>query len=209
MKARIELKQIGKRYRKDWIFRNVDFEFQSNNSYVIQGPNGSGKSTFLKLCASYLLPTKGSIKYFMDENEIDENEIHNHITIAAPYMELPEEFTPLEILDFHLGFKSFYNNLSQKDFLNLIDLHHAKDKPLNKFSSGMKQRMKLGLAIASQSEMLFLDEPTINLDAKGIALYKELIQRYQQDRVIMVCSNNIKDEFDFCEVTINVMDFKK
>ena len=209
MKARIELKQIGKRYRKDWIFRNVDFEFQSNNSYVIQGPNGSGKSTFLKLCASYLLPTKGSIKYFMDENEIDENEIHNHITIAAPYMELPEEFTPLEILDFHLGFKSFYNNLSQKDFLNLIDLHHAKDKPLNKFSSGMKQRMKLGLAIASQSEMLFLDEPTINLDAKGIALYKELIQRYHKDRVIMVCSNNIKDEFDFCEETINVMDFKK
>ena len=209
METRIELKQIGKRYRKDWIFRNVDFEFQSNKSYVIQGPNGSGKSTFLKLCASYLLPTKGSIEFNIDGKEVLENEISSHITIAAPYMELPEEFTPLEILDFHLGFKSFYDNISKADFLQLIDLHHAKDKPLNKFSSGMKQRMKLGLAIASQSEMLFLDEPTINLDAKGIALYKELIQRYHKDRIIMVCSNNIKDEFDFCEVAINVADYKK
>ena len=209
MATRIELKQIGKRYRKDWIFRKVDFNFQSGKSYVIQGPNGSGKSTFLKLCASYLLPTKGSIKYFIDDSEIAENEIHNHITIAAPYMELPEEFSPLEILNFHMGFKSFYDNLTQKDFLNLIDLHHAKDKPLNKFSSGMKQRMKLGLAIASKSEILFLDEPTINLDANGIALYKELINRYAKDRIVLVCSNNIKDEFDFCEVNINVMDYKK
>jgi len=208
METRIELKQIGKRYRKDWIFRNVDLVFQSNKSYVIQGPNGSGKSTFLKLCASYLSPTKGSVNFFVNNKEIAENDISGHITLAAPYMELPEEFTPLEILDFHLGFKRFYDDLSKTDFLNLIDLHHAKDKPLNKFSSGMKQRMKLGLAIISQSEMLFLDEPAINLDAKGIELYKSLIEKYHHDRIILVCSNNIKDEFEFCDKAIDVSDYK-
>lgn len=206
---RIELQQIGKKYRKDWIFRDVNITFESNKSYVIQGPNGSGKSTFLKLCSSYLLPTKGMITHIVENREIPENEIFNHITIAAPYMELPEEFSPLEILDFHMGFKTFYEDMTKTDFLKLIDLHHAKDKPLNKFSSGMKQRMKLGLAIASQSEMLFLDEPTINLDSNGIKLYKELIHRFHKDRIILVCSNNIKDEFDFCEEAFNIADYKK
>lgn len=83
---RIELQQIGKKYRKDWIFRDVNITFESNKSYVIQGPNGSGKSTFLKLCSSYLLPTKGMITHIVENREIPENEIFNHITIAAPYI---------------------------------------------------------------------------------------------------------------------------
>jgi len=205
---RIELHEAGKRYRKEWIFRDVNFVFEKNKSYVIQGPNGSGKSTLLKLCASYILPTKGSVKYFEDGKEIPPEKIYNHISIAAPYMELPEEFTPMEILDFHLGFKSFYGDLSKEEFLETVDLINAKDKALNKFSSGMKQRMKLGLAIISRSSLLLLDEPLINLDKKGSELYAALIEKYSEDRIIIVCSNNIEDEYSFCDMALDVTDFK-
>jgi len=206
--GKLVLEKAGKKFRKEWIFRNLDYSFEENKSYVILGPNGSGKSTLLKLCASYITPTEGLVKYIENENEISQDFIHQHITMATPYMELPEEFTPLEILDFHLGFKTFYNSMSKSEFLELVNLVDAKDKPLNKFSSGMKQRFKIGLAIVSKSDMLFLDEPVINLDAAGISLYRNLITEFNKDRIIIICSNNIEAEFDFCDSQINVEHFK-
>jgi ABC-type multidrug transport system ATPase subunit len=206
---KIELHQVAKKYRKDIIFRNLDFQFLKNKSYVIQGPNGSGKSTLLKLCASYITPTSGEVTYYNGNEKLPLDVVHKYITIAAPYMELPEEFTPLEILDFHLGFKNFRNALGKDEFLEMINLSDAKNKPLNNFSSGMKQRLKLGLAIVSQSDLLLLDEPVINLDSQGVELYKNLIRDYGDDRIIIVCSNNIKEEYDFCDISLNVMDYKK
>ena len=206
---KIELHQVTKKYRKDSIFRNLDFQFLKNKSYVIQGPNGSGKSTLLKLCASYITPTAGEVVYYDGDKKLPLDAVHKYITIAAPYMELPEEFTPVEILDFHLGFKSLYNSMSTDDFLELINLSDAANKPLNNFSSGMKQRLKLGLAIVSQSDLLLLDEPTINLDSQGVELYKSQIKNYGNDRIIIICSNNIEDEYAFCDVALNVMDYKK
>jgi ABC-type multidrug transport system ATPase subunit len=155
------------------------------------------------------MPTAGEVVYYDGDEKLPLDAVHKYITIAAPYMELPEEFTPVEILDFHLGFKSFYNSMSADDFLELINLSDAANKPLNNFSSGMKQRLKLGLAIVSQSDLLLLDEPTINLDSQGVELYKSLIKNYGNDRIIIVCSNNIEDEYAFCDVTLNVMDYKK
>lgn len=199
---------IGKRYKKDWVLRDFSYEFVANKAYVIQGSNGSGKSTLLKIIASYLSPTLGKIDYIIDNHNIDSNQIHQHLTIAAPYMELPEEFTPKEILDFHLGFKLLYGKMNKSEFLEYIDLKNAEDKPVNKFSSGMKQRLKLGLAILSKSELLLLDEPTINLDSAGIELYHKMIRDFSANRIIIVCSNNIKEEFSFCEASINVNDYK-
>lgn len=206
---KISLRKAGKRYKKDWIFKDMDFEFLKGKSYVILGPNGSGKSTLLKMVASYLGPTKGEIQFLNQEEEIPLDKVQQYITMATPYMELPEEFTPDEILDFHLGFKQFYGGMSKEEFLDLIYLTDAKEKAVSMFSSGMKQRLKLGLAIASESDLLLLDEPTINLDQKGVDLYRHLMDKYGHNRIIVVCSNNIKEEYDFCDVSINVMDYKK
>jgi ABC-type multidrug transport system ATPase subunit len=206
---KITVNLIGKRYKKDWIFRDFSHDFLTNNAYVIQGSNGSGKSTLLKICASYLSPTLGNIRYLEADTEITINKIHHYITYAAPYMELPEEFTPLEILDFHLSFKTLYNNMSKEEFLDFIGLSSSATKPVNKFSSGMKQRMKLGLAILSKSDLLLLDEPAINLDSAGIELYHNMINKFGNGRIILVCSNNISEEFSFCQTAINVNDYKK
>lgn len=206
---KITLTNIGKRYKKDWIFRDFSHEFIADNAYVVQGSNGSGKSTLLKIIASYLSPTLGELHYLNGNEEINQAEIHKHITIAAPYMELPEEFTPMEILNFHLGFKSLYNNMTKENFIEFIGLTASANKPVNKFSSGMKQRMKLGLAILSQSNLLLLDEPAINLDSNGIDLYHRMINEFGKNRIIIVCSNNISEEFSFCQTAINVNDYKK
>ncbi|MBN2747203.1 MAG: ATP-binding cassette domain-containing protein [Bacteroidales bacterium] len=205
---KIILDNIGKRFKKDWIFNNLSYTFHANKSYAIQGSNGSGKSTLLKIVAAYLDPTLGTVSYFSSNQPIDSQLIHSSLTLAAPYMELPEEFTPIEIVKFHLGFKSFYNDISVDTFLKIVQLDKESHKTVNQFSSGMKQRLKLGLAILSKSDLLLLDEPTINLDANGINLFQEWIKKYSSNRIIIICSNNIREEIEFCHDVINVNNFK-
>jgi len=205
---KIILDNIGKRFKKDWIFNNLSYTFHANQSYAVQGSNGSGKSTLLKIVAAYLDPTVGSVSYFASNQQIENQLIHTSITLAAPYMELPEEFTPVEIVKFHLGFKNFIDEMSIAEFLKTVQLDKESHKTVNQFSSGMKQRLKLGLAILSKSDLLLLDEPTINLDANGISLYQQWIKKYASKRIILICSNNIKEEIEFCDSFINVNDFK-
>ena len=206
---KIILNNIAKRYVKELVFRSLSYTFEKDNAYVILGSNGSGKSTLLQVVSSVLSPSKGKLTYYQDNKELEEGELYKHISLATPYMELPEEFTLNEVVDFHLKLKNFYPPITKETFIETCYLTEAKDKIVRNFSSGMKQRLKLGLAILSQSSALFLDEPSSNLDQKGINWYGELIKKYKQNRIVVVCSNNIESEYFFCEHQIIVDDFKK
>jgi ABC-type multidrug transport system ATPase subunit len=88
-------------------------------------------------------------------------------------------------------------------------LEHARKKQLKNFSSGMRQRVKLTLAIASQTPLLFLDEPCANLDAVAKKWYGDLIRQFGNGRIIVVCSNSEKEEYFFCTRELNVHDLKR
>jgi ABC-type multidrug transport system ATPase subunit len=89
-----------------------------------------------------------------------------------------------------------------------MDMERAKNKKLSNYSSGMKQRVKLGLAFLTKSDILLLDEPSANLDAQAIAWYQKLIAEYKKDRIVVVCSNHISAEYEFCEHEIVMEDYK-
>jgi len=204
----IILNNIAKRYLYDWIFRNIDYHFSSTARYAILGANGSGKSTLLKILSGHLTPTKGAIQYKVAGQEIDKEDIYKQLSYASPYIDLIEEFTLYETIQFHRQFKPFYNNLSIDDFLALIQLKKAKNKEVRFFSSGMKQRLKLGLAICSHTSLLLLDEPTATLDEKSVAWFHELLEQYAKDRLIIIASNEERD-VTTCQERINILDYKK
>ncbi len=206
---KIVLENTAKRYANEWVFRNLSYSFQKNSAYAILGSNGSGKSTLLQIVATALMTSKGKVSYYDGNGIIDENEIYKYISLSAPYMELPEEFTLSEVIDFHLNFKSFYKGIDKDKFIEICYLQKAREKIVRNFSSGMKQRLKLALAILSESEALFLDEPVANLDEKGIEWFGKLVTNYRQNRIIIVCSNNINSEFFFCQHQLNIEDYKK
>lgn len=206
----IKLTDIGKRYNYEWIFRNVHHEFDAISNYAILGSNGSGKSTLLQLIAGNLIPSQGTISYKKENTKIDVENIYAHISFAAPYLELLEEFTLAESIEFHARFKPFYKGLHTQELLSLMQLEKAKDKQLKYFSSGMKQRVRLGLAILSDTPLLLLDEPTSNLDKNAIHWYQQLIATYSGNRLIIVASNQLEYEYaSFCNMVLNVEDFKK
>ncbi len=201
--TKISLNQAGKRFNKDWIFSNLDFQFDQGEQYAIIGNNGSGKSTLLQIIAGYGSLTKGKIEW----EGHDASTIFQDISFAAPYLELVEEFTTLEQIHFHTQFKPLQNKLSVDSIIELIGLKNAADKQIRYFSSGMKQRLKLALAIFSDSPILLLDEPCSNLDKEGYELYHHLIAMYAMHKLIIVGSNDTA-EYQFCKAQLNLMDFK-
>lgn len=209
MSILLELDNVGKRFNREWIFRNISLKMTSDQRYVILGGNGSGKSTLLQLLSGITSPSEGSIFFQVNSKEIAQHDIFKHVAIASPYLDLYEDFFLEELLDFHFKFKQPIKGVSLKQIPEILYLKEALHKPVKYFSSGMKQRVKLGLAILSDTPILLLDEPTSNLDQKGIDWYSKLIDEYATDRLIVVCSNNQKQEYFFCNESLNIEDYKK
>lgn len=203
----ITLSDIGKRYNSEWIFRHINYNFISGEKYVLLGGNGSGKSTLLQLIAGNYLPSAGIINYKNQQTEISSDTIFKYLTIAAPYLELFEEFTFPELIDLQKEFKPFL--LSNNEILEVSELSHAKGKPIKNFSSGMKQRAKITLAVLADTPLLLLDEPTSNLDYKAMQWYDNLIKQFALHKTIIVASNKQEAEYSFCNHFLSVEDFKK
>ena len=140
---KIRLQDVGKRYNREWIFRHFNYEFSSDNAYAITGSNGSGKSTLLQVIAGAILHSEGNIIYLSQEEKIIK-EPYQQLAIAAPYLELIEELTATELLQFQSGFKKL--TASIPEILAAVNLGSAAHKQIRYFSSGMKQRLKLAQA---------------------------------------------------------------
>jgi ABC-type multidrug transport system ATPase subunit len=204
---KIILEQISRRFNREWIFKNIDYSFEVGKSYAILGINGSGKSTLLQVISGSLSPSSGQLIYRFEEKEIPIEEVFKYLSIAAPYLELIEEFTLVEILDFHFQFKARLNNLTNEQLIKLLNMESSAKKQLKYFSSGMKQRVKLVLALCSDTPILLLDEPTSNLDEQGIDWYKSLINQFTNNRLVIVCSNQAH-EYEFCGYQLKISNFK-
>ena len=205
----IQVNAASKRFNTEWIFSNLDFSFTAGQHYALIGNNGSGKSTLLQIIAGYIGLTKGTIHWTNAAgDDIDSANIFQHVSIAAPYLELVEEFTALEQIAFHQQFKPLQNGLDSIELLEKIGLSNAANKQIRNFSSGMKQRLKLALAIFDQAPILLLDEPCSNLDQEGIQTYHQLMQAYAMHKLIIVASND-PQEYKFCSQQVSLSDFKK
>ena len=201
----IHLNRIGKRFNREWIFRNLTATYRSGQRVAISGPNGSGKSTLLSVLWSQTPPSEGNIGYEHNGYRIEAEEIFRSISLASPYMDLIEDFTLREHLDFHFSFKECgagpLAGLPER-----IGLRKFTDHPVRTFSSGMKQRLRLALALYSRSEITFLDEPTTNLDDQGVHWYHQELAGCG-NRLIFIASNSAGD-FPADAVPLNLTEFK-
>jgi ABC-type multidrug transport system ATPase subunit len=200
----ITLTNTGKRFNREWIFRHLSAAFAAPGKYAITGPNGSGKSTLLQVIAGAVAHNEGTVAYHNGAAIAAENH-HKQIAIAAPYLELVEEMTALELLQFQARFKPLL--LHATEALANVGLANAAKKEIRYYSSGMKQRLKLAQAFFSNTPVLLLDEPTSNLDAEGINLYHQLIKEYTANRLVIISSND-ENEYEFCDEVIRIMAYK-
>jgi ABC-type multidrug transport system ATPase subunit len=202
----IRLSNLGKKFNRDWLFRDLSLTFQSGKSYALTGPNGSGKSTLIQIIAGNQIPSSGKVTYHLDDKTVAAEDIFSSIAISAPYLELIEEFTLEESLEFHFKFKQLRSGYSLDDLINLADFDRARGKFVKNFSSGMKQRLKLLLAFYSVTPILLLDEPTTNLDEDGINWYLHQVV-HRQDNLLLIASNQLR-EYSFTDSIISLEEYK-
>ena len=204
---RIELRNVGKRYNRDWVFKNLSYTFISGTKYAITGPNGSGKSTLLQVIIGSASIHQGSIIYHSAQKNLPVSKVASEFSFAAPYIDLIEEMTLSEFLGFHGRMKGWIPGVKISDLVRDINLQYAMSKQLRYFSSGMLQRVKLLTAFCSNVEVILLDEPTSNLDDEGKNDYKRLLNKFGDKRLLIIASND-KSEYECCKEIIDLSDYR-
>ena len=204
---KITLEHISKRFQRHWIFKDINYSFTALEAYALLGPNGCGKSTLLRIISGMQSPSLGKVIYDSNGTAIPTNDIFDKISFSAPGMEIVEELTLREFFDFHFSFKHTLPQLSIDKIIQLCGLQDAANKPIGDYSSGMKQRVKLAQAIFADTPILLLDEPCTNLDQQGVEQYREWIETYGRNRLIIVASNDPREYF-FCKEQIVIEDYK-
>jgi ABC-type multidrug transport system ATPase subunit len=203
----ISLQQVSKRFQRHWIFRNIDYSFSAPEAYALLGDNGSGKSTLLRIIAGMQSPSQGKMEMKSDGQAVPADKLYEYISFCAPGMELVEELTMREFLEFHFSFKRPIAGLRIDDIIATTGLVTSADKPIGDYSSGMKQRVKLAQAIFSDTPILLLDEPCTNLDQHGMEQYRGWIEQHGKGRLVIVASNDAREYF-FCKEQVVLADYK-
>ncbi len=205
----ITLTNAGRKFNNDWIFNHINQTFEQGKAYGIIGNNGSGKSTLLQVLTSQLLLSQGECLFTQHNQVCNANAWHSYYSFASPYLQLFEEYSVTELLQFHATIKPFYSGLTTDVIIDKLNLKKQQHKAIRYYSSGMKQRVKLALALYSNMPVLLLDEPTSNLDAQNTAWFQEQLQHYATNRLVVVASNSVPSELFMCEQIININDYKK
>lgn len=186
---------LGKRFGLRWVFKNHSGSIPSGQHTLIKGANGSGKSTFGKLLVAATDPTKGEMNWSNEGEDISADSLPQQIAWSAPFMEIPDDMTVREAVDFHSTFRQPWEGVSLVDLASESGLHNHLDSQISALSSGLKQRLRLTLAMGSRAGLVVLDEPCSNLDESGIAWYGKVLSELVGKATVIVCSNEREFEF--------------
>lgn len=180
---KLSVENIAKKYSKQWLFKDINFELSSGESLAILGKNGSGKSTLIQVIYGLIQPSKGIVR-LNDETQFEPSK---YFAFTSPYLELPMEFTIREIHQLYVSMNKLKVNLK-----HLMDFSYFESNkselPLKYFSSGMLQRLKTALCLLSEAEVFLLDEPLTNMDALGEKWYSENLDSVR-NKICIVASN--------------------
>jgi len=204
----VEAVGLNKSFGRRLIFNDLQFKFDKAGVYGISGPNGSGKSTLVRIIAGIIGASKGKIIHKLNDKEILEEQLHNHIGFVSPYLVLYEEFSAFENFKLFAEIRGVKFNQERVDYLlNKFLLFKRKDDLLKTYSSGMKQRVKFIFALMHSPQLLILDEPTSNLDDEGKGSVYELVKEEGQNSIVLIASNE-KHDLENCSDIVYLGKYK-
>lgn len=202
--TKLNIQGLGKKFYRNWVFRNIDFEFSKGDQVLLTGDNGAGKSTLMRILAGQLAPSEGKLTLEIRGKSVDYEHFYKYISWSGPYIDLYTELTLKETIQMHHSLKPLM--VSVQDVAKMLQLEAHSDKLLKHFSSGMLHRVKVGLGILSKSEILLLDEATTNMDEANSRLVLNLMDQYLDDRILIFASNK-PEEFSRFQKKLELDEF--
>ena len=187
------------------VFSPCSFELHNGEIIGLTGWNGSGKSTLMKMAGGLLKPSSGIIQLRIHNDVYNYGEFSDHIGLVSPYLQVYEEFTPLEHAKIFCDLSGIQFDISYTDeLLSIMGLFHKRNETIRNFSSGMKQRMKYILAFLRKPLIVLLDEPTANFDSKGTEAIYELINTHKNMGGGTIIATNDISETEICSSVIHL-----
>ncbi len=195
---------IVKRFNNFLVLKNISFKVSSGSALAITGPNGSGKTTLIKILCNLMAPTRGQIIYRNGSVTIKRENIYQFIGLVGPYLQLYQELTAQENIDFFAGMRNLKHYEPKiKTLMQLFNLSGREHDPVKTYSSGMQQRLKYVCALMHDPEILFVDEPRSNLDRKGIETVYQILTEQKKEK-ILILSTNDREDLHLADQTIEV-----
>jgi len=172
------------------VVRDLSFRAEAGQIWAVLGANGSGKSTLLKLLAGLLRPTRGVSELCADGASMVGPERRTALGLVSPEISPYEELSGLENLAFSAQMRGLPQNAANfQAALERVGIADAAHRAAGRYSSGMKQRLKLAMAIQHQPAVLLLDEPTALLDHVGREVVREVVREQVQRGLVMWATN--------------------
>jgi heme exporter protein A len=200
MNAVLEIEQLSKRFARRQVVKDVSLRLQSGEVLGVIGANGSGKSTLIKMIAGLLRPDSGALRLTVDGAVIQSKQIHEHCGLVAPYLELYDEFTPVELLQLHADLHGqLYDATRTHSLLEQFQLQDVSSRPVRGFSSGMRQRVAIVLALSLRPPLLLFDEPGVTLDEAGRSSLAQCISDARHLGLILILATNDERERELCD----------
>lgn len=202
----LEVNSLEKSFGATTVFEHISFIHDSDKGVLgIAGPNGSGKSTLLKCVAGLLRPSGGIINWRRNGESVDFDELKNYLGFAAPYINLYEELTIIENLQFLARLRNLDPVRTElPDLLEQLEISHVADQPFGKLSTGQQQRARIASALAHKPGIVMLDEPGSNLDERGHSVVGDLVDSFRTRSVPVILASNNLLELDLCDRIFSV-----
>lgn len=198
---------ISKLYSDHWVFRHLSKKIDKGTTLAISGPNGSGKSTLLSIILGLTLPSEGTITYFKKGKKLHQDNAVLQMSFSAPYLNYPPELTVIQAIESMIRFRPLQKSVRKEELLEMAMLKEHRNKLISKLSTGMYQRLRNALAIALDSDVLILDEPTSNLDEENKLWFRDLMVNHLGQRTLIMASND-KFDLDLCEDMLSLKAFQ-
>jgi len=199
----LSIQKLSKAFNQRVVFHELTFKVASGDRMAISGPNGSGKSTLIKILSGGMLPSSGNIDYSWQGSAIPEDLVYRYVHFVAPYNTVIEELSLPELFDMHQRIGLLKQYKSYPEWSSRLEYSFDPERQIKTYSSGMKQRIKLGLALLDDRPLILLDEPGSNLDSQGKEWLYVRLKELKPDQTLIIASNE-EAEIGFCSYGIQV-----
>jgi ABC-2 type transport system ATP-binding protein len=207
----VEAVQVYKLYKGSnyAALNNVSVDVEPGQIFTLLGRNGAGKTTFVRICATQLAPTKGIVRVLGYDILKEAGKIRNLISVV------PQESRPLRALTpwdhvynwLQIRGESKYDAKKKTEkILHKLELYEAKDTPAMNLSGGMKQKILVAMAMATDAQLLFLDEPTIGLDPVSRRQVWSAIKDWKNEGKSILLTTHYMDEAEMLSDSIVIID---
>jgi ABC-2 type transport system ATP-binding protein len=208
--AAISMRGLTKRFGEMTAVDSVDLEIGRGELFGLLGPNGAGKSTIIKMLTTMLKPTSGEAKVWGHGLGKERNEVRSSIGVVFQDPSIDSMLTGRENLDFHgrmYGLPSKVRRERIEEVLDLVDLMDKADSKMEDYSGGMQRRLEIARGLMHHPKVLFLDEPTLGLDAQTRRHIWDYIKKMNElEGITIVLTTHYMEEADYLCDRVAIID---